>query len=159
MSNSKPPRSKSAGRGHRQGVHDVFRGKLSPRVTDEAKKAAEIIARRVCEKTSPLNLDLKCVVLGVTPRGGFKLCLSRVEVVSDTIISEWKSFCEDLGFTSTITYSAIHAKATIHATPTFTAAKPSKSVMSVFGTSFPAHPLTLLFALLLVANTLRKFVL
>lgn len=149
MSASRPSRSKSTGRG--------FGGKLSPRVIKEAEQAAESIARKICEKTSPLNLDLKCVVLGVTPRGGFKLCLSRVEVVSDAIIAEWKSLCQDSGFNSVITYNTIHAKAMIHATRSKNQTR-SVSAISLPNLSLPAHPLTLLFALMLVANTLRKFV-
>ena len=151
MSSLKPSRSKSAGRG----LHRSFRGGISPRITEEAKQAAEKIARQICEKTTPFNLDLKCVVLGVTPRGGFKLNLSRVEIVSDTIISEWKSLCRESGFNSVITYNTVHAKATIHAT------RGKRAIAPTFGCvdfSLPAHPLTLLFGLLLVANTLRKFV-
>ena len=149
MSASRPPRSKSVGRGFHRG----FPGKLSPRVTKEAEQAAENIARKICEKTSSLNLDLQCVVLGVTPRGGFKLSLTRVEVVSDTIIAEWKLLCQEAGFDSVITYNTMHAKAVIHATR----AQYPVSAISFPGFSLPAHPLTLLFGLLLVANTLRKF--
>jgi hypothetical protein len=123
-----------------------------PKIIRKAEEDANKTAKRLCENTSPLNMDLKCVVLGVTPRGGYKLKLLCVEVVSDTIIAKWKQYCTNLGYNCTITYDTINACATIHATRV---KAPENGILC----KTRVHPLTLLFIVLVAINLCRRFIL
>ena len=124
----------------------------NPKIMQKAEEAANKTAKSLCENASPVNMDLKCVVLGVTPRGGYKLKLSCVEVVSDVIIAKWKQYCTNLGYNCTVTYDTINACATIHATR-------AKAPESGISCKTRVHPLTLLFIVLVTINLCRRFIL
>jgi len=124
----------------------------NPKIMQKAEEAANKTAKRLCENASSVNLDLKCVVLGVTPRGGYKLKLSCVEVISDTIVAKWKQYCTNLGYDCTVTYNTIDASATIHATR-------AKALESGISCKTRVHPLTLVFIVLVTINLCRRFIL
>ena len=128
--------------------------------------AANTLAHALTEHATPSNMDLKVRVAGYTHRNGFKLSISNVEVISDNLIDEWKAKCEKLGYSCTVAYNAALSTAVLHASPPHggnslleredgdESSVQSRSAAKL-GVFKPAHPLTLLAAVLFVLNFAR----
>lgn len=142
-------------------THRIRSRKRAPsRVREKPTASANALAYSLTSQSTPANMDLKADVAGYTHRGGFKLRISNIETLTDDLIQSWKTKCGQQGFECTIAYNAALSTAILHASkPTKSNSLLPEDVEAVAkeassGLKRP-HPLTLLAALLFLANAGR----
>ena len=124
--------------------------------------SANALAFALTENATASNMDLNAEVAGYTHRGGFKLRITNIEELSDNLIDGWKSKCRSHGYECTIAYNAALSAAVLHAVKTTNSHSLIPEDVDVVASQVSTglrkpHPLTILAALLFVANFGRHF--
>ena len=126
------------------------RGPRPKRVRSQQTSAASSIANallRLCKNEE--NLDAECVVSGVTHRGGVRLKVLKLEIVTDTMIAEWRAECLSRGYFPRVSFDVTSSEALIDCRQMF----PRDS--SVAALCRAVHPLTTAFLVLVLLNCVR----
>lgn len=121
---------------------------------------ANTLAHALTMNKTTENIDLDATVAGYTHRGGFKVAISNIEHLTDTLVQHWKCKCSEMGYDSKVSYNAslsiavLHARSRGGAAGSVGASEPTKKPASIFGR---VHPLTIAAAALFVFNAGRHY--